>query len=505
MSLSTGSDNPYAGGGRIAILFLLFLLSLYSLYTQGLNGFAITFAAVPVAVIAFSILFHWKLSAFWLLFVVNYFIFFIGRMGYYYGPLSLPNEVIEMLLIGLAVIDAGIMRFEKVANWMGFALLIWCAYCTLEALNDTCGLGFNMAVWYSGMRLIALQLLYGFIVYAIYIDNYKRLKTLLYLWAGLAIFASLWTWKQAHIGFTAMEEVWFESAKTTHFVNGITRYPSIFNDAATHGVGIVSTAVLYIVLALTSKLKRDKILFLVTALLCSYSMSLSGTRTGMICLLAGLFVYIFLSKSMKLGVTVSIIGLFLVCFLKFTTIGNGNSVIRRMRSAFNPEDASSNVRKQNQAVMAKYLKDAPWGIGIGVDYSNVPANNKFRTLSTIPPDSEYVYIWVHTGPIGISVFVFTTLMMWLGACSVVLFRLRNRSMQGVGAGICCAFFSMQLGGYANQVLMQFPNMLLFYGSLAIVYNLPRIEEEYVVEEEKRYQQQLERERLKEEKKRASRV
>ena len=155
--------------------------------------------------------------------------------------------------------------------------------------------------------------------------------------------------------------------------------------------------------------------------------------------------------------------------------------------------------------MAKYLRDAPWGIGIGVDYSNVPANNKFRTLSTIPPDSEYVYIWVHTGPIGISVFVFTTLMMWLGACSVVLFRLRNRSMQGVGAGICCAFFSMQLGGYANQVLMQFPNMLLFYGSLAIVYNLPRIEEEYVIEEEKRYQQQLERERLKEEKKRASRV
>ena len=498
------TDNPYAGGGRVAILFLLFLLSLYSLYTNGLNAFALVFGAVPAIVLVFTVVFHWKMSTFWLLFVVNYIIFFMGRMGYYHGALSLPNELLEMLLIGLAIIDVSMMRFEKVANWMGFALLIWCAYCTLEMLNDTCGLGFNLTIWYSGVRLIAFQLLYAFIVCSLYIDNPKRLRTLLYLWACLAIFASFWTWKQANIGWTHMEEAWFESAKGTHFVNGITRYPSIFNDAATHGIGMASSAVLFFVVALTSKLTREKIFFFIAAFACYRSMSLSGTRTGVACIFAGLFVYIFLSKSVKLGLIVSFIGLMAFSFLKFTTIGNSDSTIRRMRSTFNPKDASANVRKLNQATMAKYLHDAPWGIGIGMDYSTVPSNNKFRTLSTIPPDSEYVYIWVHTGIIGINVFLVTTAMMWLGACAVV-FRLRNRSLQGIGAGLCCAFASMQLGGYGNQVLMQFPNVLLFYGGLAIVYGLPFYEKEYAEEEEQHYQRQLERKRLKEEKKRARRV
>lgn len=504
-SFSRATDNPYTGGGRVAILFLLFLLSLYSLYTQGLTAFAITFGAIPVMVLALTVVFHWKMSTFWLLFAVNYFIFFAGRMGYYHGALSLPTEILELMLIGLAIIDVKMMRFEKVANWMGYALLIWCSYCMLEMFNDTCGLGFNMAVWYSGFRLIALQLVYAFIVCSLYIENPNRLRTLLYVWASLAIFASFWTWKQANIGFTPSEEAWFQSARATHFVSGITRYPSIFNDAATHGIGMASSAVLFGIVALTSKLRHEKLFFAFAAFMCYRSMGLSGTRTGIFCILFGLFVYMFLSKSMKLAAVVAILGLFFVGFLKFTTIGNGNNVIRRMRSAFNPQDASANVRKMNQATMAKYLKTAPWGIGIGNDYSNVPANNRFRTLSTIPPDSEYVYIWVHTGIIGINVFLFTTAIMWLGACSIVLFRLRNRALQGIGAGLCCAFASMQLGGYANQVLMQFPNVLLFYGGLSIVYGLPRMEKAYEEEEQQRYAHAMELKQKKEEKKRARRV
>ena len=504
-SFSRASDNPYAGGGRVAILFLLFLLSLYSLYNQGLNAFAITFGAIPVITLALVVVFHWKMSTFWLLFAVNYFIFFAGRMGYYHGALSLPSEVLELMLIGLAVIDVSVMRFEKLANWMGFALLIWAAYCMLEMLNDTCGLGFNMGIWYSGFRLIALQLIYAFVVCAIYIENPRRLRTLLYVWASLAIFASFWTWKQANIGFTPAEEAWFQSARATHFVSGVTRYPSIFNDAATHGIGMASSAVLFAIVALTTRLKRDKLFFAFAAFMCYRSMGLSGTRTGVICILFGLFIYMFLSKSVKLAITVATLGMLFFGFLKFTNIGNANPTIRRMRSTFNPQDASANVRKMNQATMAEYLKDCPWGIGIGVDYSNVPATNRYRTLSTIPPDSEYVYIWVHTGIIGINVFLFTTAMMWLGAVAVVLFRLRNRALQGIGAGLCCAFASMQLGGYANQVLMQFPNVLLFYGGLAVVYGLPRMEAAFEEEDEARYQRMLEQKRKKEEEKSKRRV
>ena len=176
-----------------------------------------------------------------------------------------------------------------------------------------------------------------------------------------------------------------------------------------------------------------------------------------------------------------------------------------MRSAFNKSDASANVRDINKAAIAKYVKDAPWGLGIGSTQKNIPANNKYRKLSDIPPDSEYVYIWVHTGVIGITIFVITTAIMFLGACWVTMFRLKSKSLMGIGAGLCGAFIAVQLGGYANQVLMQFPNCVTFYGGLAVVYILPFIEPEWIKFEEQRLAKQTERKRLRLEKKQASRV
>jgi hypothetical protein len=176
-----------------------------------------------------------------------------------------------------------------------------------------------------------------------------------------------------------------------------------------------------------------------------------------------------------------------------------------MRSAFDKKDASANVRATNQATMRKYMKDAPWGIGLGMGYENVPANNKFRLMATIPPDSEYVFIWLRTGFYGLTTFLITTAMMFLGACHIVFFKLKNKSLIGIGTGFCCAFAAIQLAGYANQVLMQFPNCLIFYGGLSIVYLLPILEPEWNQYEANQLAKQEERKRLKLEKKLASRV
>ena len=71
--------------------------------------------------------------------------------------------------------------------------------------------------------------------------------------------------------------------------------------------------------------------------------------------------------------------------------------------------------------------------------------------------------------------------------------------------MCCAFIAIQLGAYGNQVLMQFPNCLIFYGGLTIVYLLPFMEKDWNEYEEKELAIQEEKERLKLEKKKASRV
>ena len=95
--------------------------------------------------------------------------------------------------------------------------------------------------------------------------------------------------------------------------------------------------------------------------------------------------------------------------------------------------------------------------------------------------------------------------MLMGACRIVLFKLKNKTLIGIGGGLCGAFVSIQLGGYANQVLYQFPNGLTFFGGLTIVYILPYLEADWNEYENIKLAEQEERKRLKLEKKLASRV
>lgn len=495
-------------GGRVLLLFLLFLLALYQLTHAGFSSFAVV-CLIPLLVVGIYCAFKWKMLTFWILFFVNYFIQMKDISLRWPLPLSLPNEMLQIILLAIAIIDARVNpHFEKCVNLMLFALIIWCGFCTLEILNDTCNLGINIGNWYQGARLMAFQLLYIFLVFSIYISTPENLLRYLIIWGGLVLFSVFWTYKQINYGFTNIESSWFWThAARTHVLNGgsLIRYFSTFSDAANYGCNAAAAGVAFIIFAITTKFNKLRIFFLIVAVLVIWGMFQSGTRTAIFCLGAGLILFVFLSKSVKIAVPFSIAFAIFAFILVFTNIGQGNQQIRRMRSAFDKSDASANVRDINKAAIKKYIQDAPWGIGIGMNQTNVPSNNKYQRLSSIPPDSEYVFIWVRTGPIGLTVFIITTLIMLGGACWTVLFKLKNRSLIGIGGGLCGAFVAIHLGGYANQILMQFPNCLIYYGGLSIVYILPYIEPTWIEYENKQLAEQAERKRLKLEKKLASRV
>ena len=492
-------------GGRVSLLFLLLLLAIYEFITAGFSAFAVV-CLTPLLAIFVLAAFHFRMFTFWTLIIINYFLQL--KDLHLPIPTSLPDEMLEIILLALAIIDVKNSHFERTANMMLYALFVWCGFCTLQVLNDTCNIGLDIGAWYTGARLMAFQIMYAFLVFSIYISKPDILIKYLLLWGGLALFASFWVWKQKNIGFTDAENAWIQGrGRSTHILQGgsLIRYFSIYSDAANFGIAIASTAVAFIIFGITSKIKKYKYFFLITGLACAWAMFPSGTRTAIACLMAGFMTYIFLSKSVRIAIPFSIAFAIFVFILVFTKIGDGNAQIHRMRTAFDKNDASAGARYYNQQVMKKYLKDAPWGIGIAQGYGSVPANNKYTLMSSIPADSEYVYIWIRTGVIGITTFLICTAIMIFGACWIVLFRLKSPSLRGIGAGFCCAMVSQQLGGYGNQVLMQFPNCLVFYGGLTIVYVLPYIENEWIAYENKQLAIQEEKKRLKLEKKRASRV
>lgn len=466
-----------------------------------------TILAIPLSIVFVYLAFRFRMFTFWLLFIINYFVMFLSKEGKMPLPSSLPNEMIELVLIAIAIVDLRETKFENLANFMLLAIFGWCAFCTIEVLNDTCGLGINVSAWFTGIRLMAFQLMYAVIVFALYINTPKRIYNLLFLWAACSFFSVLWCWKQINIGWTSAEYNWLyaQGHIRQHLVNGVMRYFSTFTDAANYGINMACTSLAFFIITITNRIKKYRVFFGIMGALTTWAMFQSGTRTAIMCLIAGFCIFLALSKSTKIIIPVSILlGLF-TAMLAFTNIGQGNNQIRRMRSAFNPQDASANVRKVNQSTLAKYMKDAPWGIGIGIFSENIPAWNKYKLVSQIPPDSEYVFIWVRTGWVGVSWFALCNIIIFLTGSWTVLFRIKNRSLMGIGAAWCSSFFALHLGGYANQILMQFPNVVIFYGGMSTVFLLPSINKDFDTYEKKVLEKEEEMKRLKLEKKRAKRV
>ena len=202
--------------------------------------------------------------------------------------MSVPNELLEIVLIAMAVLDMKERKFYRAANVMGLALIVWALFCTLEVLNDTCGIGIDVAAWFTTARSLAYQLLYGFLVYSIYISTPKVLVKYLYVWGGFALFAVFWVWKQKNFGMTAAENSFLQGrGRLTHLLQGgsLIRYFSIYGDAANFGIGIASTAVAFLAAGITAKIKRLKYFFLIVGFACVWGMFPSGTRTAIVCLI----------------------------------------------------------------------------------------------------------------------------------------------------------------------------------------------------------------------------
>lgn len=509
--MNTGSDynttKSNDTGGRVFMLFLLFGIGMYLLATMGLPGLAFT-VLIPALVIIAYLTLKYDMFSFWALFVVNYILHFVYRHHPLPLPMSVTTEFFEIILLTTAIIKVKGFDYKNCLNLMGGILGVWIIFGLLQAFNDTMGLGLNWEAWFQGFNISFITLLFIYLVHSLYISNPERLNQYLLVFALLSILGALWVWKQKTFGFTDAERNWIETrGRRTHILNAGTliRYFGTFSDAANMGCNMACVAVMYIIMAITTKIKRHKIFFSITALLCIYGMMQSGTRTAMACMIVGLGAYVFLSKSFKIAIPFSIVFAIFVFILAFTNIGNGNQQIRRMRSTFNKNDASKGAREVNQEAMRKYLKDAPWGIGIGDRKEHIPPTHKYRIMTTIPPDSEYVFFWIHTGQIGLILLIIVNLTILIGASFITMFKINNPRLRGIAAAITCAFVALQLGGYGNQVLFQFPNGIMFYGAISVVFVLPHMESQFNEWEAQQLAIQEERKRLKLEKKRASRV
>lgn len=449
------------------VLFLLITFYIHFFLHSDVKG-GIILTIVPLIVLLVSYLFLNPYKTFFFLFVYNYFAMGVSR--YFYLQWGLGIEGLS-LLIYMGVLFKSFSRnlqFLEKQNELSLVSLIWFIYIVLQIYNPE---SYNNEAWFYGMRSIALTALLIIPLTTLFVDKLTIVNKLLRLWAWFSILAVIKGWGQLYIGFDWAEQAWMDSGGAlTHMIWSGLRVFSFFTDAGQFGASMGQSGVVFAIVAIGKKSNRERLFYIVASLLSIYGMFLSGTRGAIAVPAAGFLMFLVIVKNWRLLIIGSLILGSVFFVLRFTSIGSGNAQITRMRTTFNSNDESLQIRLNNQAILKEYLKDKPFGAGVGSAGSIGDKYYPSKLSSQIATDSWYVLIWVQLGVVGLLLHIGILLYMLARGALKIMIYVNDKETYFIMTGLLCAFCGILVASYGNAILGQLPSCLLCYISIAIVFN-----------------------------------
>jgi hypothetical protein len=155
-----------------------------------------------------------------------------------------------------------------------------------------------------------------------------------------------------------------------------------------------------------------------------------------------------------------------------------------MRSAFDPNEPSLQVRLNNQKILKGYLASRPFGGGIGHAGDKAQRFLPNAFLSHVATDSWYVMIWAELGIVGLTIHL-CILFFTVGKASYkVMFKIRDPIAKQKLSALIAGMMGIMAASYGNAVFGGMPTALLMYATIAIISNpetfdTPPIEKEEV--------------------------
>lgn len=400
-------------------------------------------------------------------------LFFIIRLGTDYPMGTVLDGMQLLLLLGFFT------RQKKYPDWSVFKgavsvmLLIWIGYNFLQVMNPWAE---SRLAWVYTVRTIAiLTLMYFVFVYQI--RSLQSLRIILKVWLILALVATLYAYKQEYIGIAAKELADMKNdplAVSLMFIDGHWRIYSIFSDPVEFSYHMVITSLLCIALMTGPLAMWKKVVLGILCLLMLNAMLFSGTRGAYVLIPASLVLFAILKFSKKI-LLFSSAAAFVIGIMIFMPTSNASLV--RFQSAFRPsEDASYNVRKQNQKRIQPYILAHPMGGGLGATGMWGVRFAPHSFLANFPPDSGYMRVAVEMGWIGL--FLFCCLMFVVLKSGILNFyKIRNPELRMYCLAMVLIIFALNIGNFPQEALVQYPNNVLFYLAIAIIQITYRLDVE----------------------------
>ncbi len=465
-------NNPIA----YAILILIAIISGIIIAKGGLFT-AIMITAIPLILIYLNRFF--VISEVPLISLLFMSFFAIGLTRYIRGvPLGLSID-------GLLVISYLALFFKHFYKKLDYKriridlvlfMLIWFLYALFQFINPE---ALSKQAWFYAMRGMSLYPLLTIPLVILMFNKYKYFNLYLYLWGMLSIIGTLKGMMQLYVGVDFAEQRWLdEIGGVTHVLWGQLRVFSFYSDAGQFGAAQAHAGVVGTIIASTSKSMRDKIFFGIMAITGFWGMMISGTRGAMIVPMLGFAIYIILRKNIRVMIMGGILLVFMFIFFKFTTIGQSNYQIQRMRTAFNPEeDASLQVRLANQRILKAYLATRMFGGGIGSAGLWGERFSPHGFLSQIATDSWYVQIWAEQGVVGLLLHLFFMSYILIKSSYIVMFKIKNKELIGKLNAIIAGFVGIMASSYGNGVLGQIPTGIIMYMGWSYLFMARELDDE----------------------------
>jgi VanZ family protein len=395
--------------------------------------------------------------------------FMISGLGRQFtGPqFGMGDDAILILTwLGVIFYRTNKYRFRHLNNDLVWLAVVWFIITLLELGNPEHP---DFQGWLQEMRSTTLYWILAVPLAFMVFNKKSDIFLFLDIIIILSLIGALWGIKQLYIGVSAAEHRWLEAgAKRTHILFGKLRVFSYYTEAAQFGASQAQLAVMCLILAIGPHSSKRKIFYAIAGIFIFYGMLISGTRGALGGRVGGGFIYLVLSKNIKILVLGGIVGICFIGMLKFTSIGNGNDQIRRLRSAMNPNDPSLQVRLVNQRTLANSLASKPFGTGVGTIGMWGVTYNKHIYTAKIPPDSYFVKVWAMYGVIGFIIW-FGMMLYILGKAAGITWRTRDPALRNQLCSLCAGYAAILTCSYGNEIINTLPSSAIVYVSWAFIW------------------------------------
>lgn len=456
----------------IAILLSMTITCAHLTATKGLVvGMAIII--LPIAIVYLGVLFAKPKLGILTIFVLNFTILGLGR----YVPMTwglLIDGLLFLMYLALFFKAFKIkIPWSRARSQLSLLVTIWFGYALFQAVNPEAA---SFEAWFYAMRGLALYQWMIVPLLFIIFNKPKDLKLFLIIWGIMSLLGTLKGCQQLFFGVDPFEQKWLDNGGAlTHILFGKLRIFSFYSDAGQFGASQGHAGVVFGVLALFAKNKKFRIFCIVVSLAGLYGMLISGTRGAIAVPAAGGIMFLILRKNIPILIAGAVMGIGVYVFFAHTTIMNNNAQVRRMRTAFDPNDASLQVRLANQRKLKTYLASRPFGGGIGSTGNWGQRFTPHTFLANTATDSWFVAIWADTGIVGLYLHLFILFFVLITGAYNVMFKLKDARLKGQIAALVCGMFGIMGASYGNGVFGQFPTCILMYAGMVFMFNAPKMD------------------------------